>query len=66
MSGIAIDVVGELRSALTGRVITANDPEYEQAHQIARGDVEGHPLAICRAANDRDIAAVIRASRAEC
>jgi FAD/FMN-containing dehydrogenase len=63
MSGIATDVVGELRSSLAGRVITANDADYDQIRQVARGDVEGHPLAIARVAGADDIAVVIRLAR---
>jgi FAD/FMN-containing dehydrogenase len=64
MSETTNAVVAELRTNLSGRVVTANDADYDAMRRVARGDVEGHPLAIARVADARDIAHVIRIARA--
>src|SRR4051794_9199844 len=63
MTGIATDVIDQLRAQLSGRVITASDADYDAARRLARGDVDGHPLAVCRVSGPTDIAAVIAVAR---
>jgi len=56
-------VVDELRAASAGRVISAPDPEYGQARVVFRGDFDGHPVAIARVTNARDIANTVAVAR---
>jgi len=55
--------VESLRDQLSGRVILPNDPEYEEARVVSRGDVDGHPAVIVRVANTDDIAKAIGFAR---
>ena len=59
-STLAID---QLREAVTGRVITAGDPEYDAARDIMLGGTDPRPAAIVRVANAQDVAAVIGFAR---
>src|SRR5689334_18628627 len=63
MTSIGTDVVGELQAQLSGRVLTAEDPDYDAVRAVFRGGFDGHPLAIARIANAHDIASVIRMVR---
>jgi FAD/FMN-containing dehydrogenase len=56
-------VVEALSTRLTGSVITAGDPDYDATRQVFRGDFEGHPLAIVRVADAKDVAHAIRVAR---
>jgi FAD/FMN-containing dehydrogenase len=58
---IAVD---ELRAQLPGELITAEDPSYDEARQVAflRG-VDKRPLAVARVAGAEDVAAVVNAAR---
>ena len=56
-------VIARLRAELKGRVITADDPEYESARMVLNGAVDKHPAAIARVANAGDVAAVISIAR---
>ena len=60
---VETNIVEELRTGLTGQVLTADDPDYERARIVFRGGVEGHPLAIARVANAQDVAHVVRVTR---
>lgn len=49
-----------LRSAIQGKVIEPNDPDYDRARAVFLGGIDGHPAAIVQAADAGDVAAVIR------
>jgi FAD/FMN-containing dehydrogenase len=53
----------ELRGICHGSVVTADDPEYEEARTVWNGMIDRRPLAIIRAADLDDIRAGIRLAR---
>ncbi len=53
----------QLRSALHGRVIAPDDPEYDEARTVVSGEIDRRPAAIVRVANDADVAHVVRLAR---
>ena len=55
--------VAQLRAAVTGRVITPEDAEYDTARTIVLGGVDPRPGIIVRVANAADIATVVRIAR---
>jgi FAD/FMN-containing dehydrogenase len=54
----------ELTRSLTGRIVTADDPDYDEVRAGFNGMIDKRPLAILRVANDADVAAGIRFARA--
>ena len=52
-----------LRSRLRGRLITAESVDYDDARRVLYFTVDRRPLAIVRAADARDVAAVVRYAR---
>jgi hypothetical protein len=52
-----------LRARLSGRVITASDPDYEAARQVKAGGYDLRPAAIVRVRDARDVAAVVDFAR---
>ena len=55
--------IARLPSQISGRVILPDDPEYESARVVMRGDVDRRPAAIVRVANAGDVARVIVLAR---
>ena len=55
--------IAELRSALTGRAIGPDDPEYDAARQVMPGGVDRRPRLIVRPAGVADVQHVIHAAR---
>src|SRR5258708_11805925 len=53
----------ELRAAVTGRVITPDDGDYDQARTVFYGGIDRRPLAIVRVANANDVASVVSLAR---
>jgi len=49
-----------LRAALTGRVIGADDQDYDEARTIFYGGFDRRPAAIARVANANDVARAVR------
>jgi FAD/FMN-containing dehydrogenase len=52
-----------LSDALTGRVITPKDPDYDTARTVYPGDIDRRPALIVRVANAADVARVIALAR---
>jgi FAD/FMN-containing dehydrogenase len=52
-----------LSDALTGRVITPKDPDYDTARTVYPGDIDRRPALIVRVANAADVARVIALTR---
>src|SRR5262252_3475959 len=52
-----------LRAGVTGRVITADDTDYDQARTVFYGGIDRRPLAIVRVANANDVAYVVSLAR---
>ena len=52
--------IPELTAAVRGRVITAEDADYDQARTVTAGHIDRHPAAIVRAADAGDVATVVR------
>jgi FAD/FMN-containing dehydrogenase len=50
---------------VAGRVVTRNDPEYDEIRAVFYGDVDKHPSAIVRVANVGDVQRVIAMARDE-
>ena len=55
--------IAELRTDLTGRVITPEDASYDEARRVFLGDVDERPVVIVRIADALDVARVIAAAR---
>jgi FAD/FMN-containing dehydrogenase len=55
--------LSDLRAALTGRIVTAADSDYDTLRQVMAGGIDKHPAAIVRVANADDIAETIRFAR---
>lgn len=58
------DLVAQLRGSLTGRVITADDPDYDGARTLYYGGLARRPVAVVRAADASDVAMVVRRAAA--
>jgi FAD/FMN-containing dehydrogenase len=56
-------VTRELRKAITGTVLTAADPAYEDARRVWNGAVDRRPAVIVRCARSADVAASVRVAR---
>ena len=56
--------IPELRAAVTGRVITPDDAEYDAARTVFVGGVDRHPAVIVRVADAADVAYAISVARA--
>ncbi|MDT8305310.1 MAG: hypothetical protein RRC07_05190, partial [Anaerolineae bacterium] len=56
-------LIGELRAALDGRVITPEDAGYEEARTIFYGGFERRPAAIVRVASAEDVARAVSFAR---
>ncbi len=59
-SAIPID---QLRQTVRGRVLTADDPDYDAARTVALGDVDSRPAAIVRVADAADVSALVSLAR---
>ena len=57
------DTIDDLRAAVRGTVITADDAGYDDARQVMMGGIDRRPLAIVRVADAADIAHVLRVAR---
>jgi FAD/FMN-containing dehydrogenase len=53
----------DLTDQLQGRVITPEDPDYDQARTVFVGNVDRRPAAVVRVANADDVARVIAIAR---
>ena len=56
-------LVDDLRAQLTGDVITAEDPSFDEARQVVFKGIDKRPLAVARVAGADDVAAVVKAAR---
>lgn len=56
-------VVAQLSNELSGRVITPEDPNYDDARTVFYGDVDRRPAAIAEVADVNDVQRVVRAAR---
>jgi len=54
---------GDLRSRMTGRVLTAADDGYDAARVVMLGGTDPHPSVIARPVDDADVAAVVGYAR---
>jgi FAD/FMN-containing dehydrogenase len=63
MSTIDVSTIDELRAQLTGELITAEDPSYDDARQVFLKGLDRTPLAVARVANADDVARVVTAAR---
>ena len=55
--------VDELRASVRGRVITADDGEYDRARSLFYGGLDRRPAAIVRVADGADVARVVSFAR---
>jgi len=53
----------DLRTRMTGRVLTAGDEGYDAARVVVLGGVDPHPAVIARPVDDADVAAVVSYAR---
>src|SRR5688500_7838169 len=64
-NAVAVQVVSipELRAAVTGRVITPDDPGYDEARTVFVGGIDKHPAAIVKVANVNDVSHIVSLAR---
>ncbi len=62
---MSMPVVDALRTEVSGEVIAAGDPAYEEARKVYNGMIDKHPAAVVRCTGPADVAAVISVARAE-
>jgi FAD/FMN-containing dehydrogenase len=55
--------IPELRTALSGRVIAPDDPDYDDARRVFSGIFDRRPAVIVRAADATDVAHVVNLAR---
>src|SRR5258707_3321274 len=51
--------IPSLRAAITGRVITPDDQDYDQARTVFYGGIDRRPLAIVRVPKANDVASEV-------
>lgn len=56
-------VADELRASLSGRVLTADDPDYDAVREVKLGGVDPRPAVVVRPLTDDDVAAAVDAAR---
>ena len=47
--------IPDLRAALAGRVVTADDPDYDDVRRVWPGNIDGRPGLIVRVANADEV-----------
>ncbi|KAB2882705.1 MAG: FAD-binding oxidoreductase [Albidovulum sp.] len=57
------DRIARLASSLRGRIVRAEDDDYDALRTIVPANYDGHPLAVIRVADAADIAAVFHFAR---
>lgn len=62
-AAVTRDDLEDLRSRLTGELLTADSPDYDQARSTLYFTVDRRPLAIVRAATAEDVAAAVTFTR---
>ena len=55
--------IDQLKTAIVGRVIGPDDPEYDDARKVFIGSIDRRPAVIVRAASTDDVARVIALAR---
>jgi len=55
--------IPDLRAALAGRVVTADDPDYDDIRRVWPGNIDERPGLIIRVANAADVATAIATAR---
>ncbi len=55
--------IPQLRTAIKGRVITPDDPEYDAARTVFYGGIDRRPAVIIRAVNTTDVSQVVSLAR---
>jgi hypothetical protein len=55
--------IPELRASVKGRVITADDADYDEQRQVVNGAVDRRPAAIVRVADASDVQRVVAVAR---
>jgi FAD/FMN-containing dehydrogenase len=55
--------IADLRATIAGRLITADDPDYDAARTVSLGGIDFRPAAIVRVANADDVAQAIALAR---
>ena len=60
---MSITTISQLRDQVMARVITADDPEYDDARAVHNGMFDRHPLAIVRAEQIADVIATVNYAR---
>src|SRR5579884_3316238 len=51
--------IDSMRAALSGPVVTAVDPDYDQVRGVWNGDIDRRPWAVARCRSPRDVAAAL-------
>jgi FAD/FMN-containing dehydrogenase len=58
-TGVATELVRELRDALAGDVLAPGDPGYDDARRVWNGIIDRYPAAIARCASAADVQAAV-------
>src|SRR3954447_16364020 len=56
--------IPELRAAISGRVVTPDDADYDEVRRVSLGSFDDRPAVIVRVANAADVATAIATARA--
>src|SRR4051794_41875175 len=56
--------IPELRAAISGRVVTPDDADYDEVRRVSLGSFDDRPAVIVRVANAADVAIALATSRA--
>ena len=57
------EAIGRFKGAIKGRVLTPDDPDYEQSRQIWNAMIDRRPAVIVQPADGRDVAPAIAFGR---
>src|SRR5687768_12379041 len=56
-------IISDLRATVSGRVITPDDAEYDEARSVFYGGIDKRPAVIVRVANAEDVSRVVTLAR---
>ncbi|WP_426113485.1 FAD-binding oxidoreductase [Massilia sp. PWRC2] len=63
MDTVSRQQINELKAAVRGSILTADDPQYDGARQLWNAMIDKHPALIVRCAGAADVAAAVDAAR---
>jgi len=58
-TGVSVSAIDELRRALSGELVTSDDPGYDEARKVWNGDIDRRPAAVARCSSVDDVRAAL-------